>query len=257
MSTKDIGRSALEGGRCDHNKSERRFSHRTERAATRSFLAEVSSNLEVADRAVAPKIFPVQPCFHDKLSAATRFMESRIGKSWAKTKQLLHERFDDRTTAGRHILHDHLLQQVAPSPQSVGERLFRKNFYVDNQGCLQSNKHKRSHMTWLSTEQLEMLQSKFVGYPVVVAWLNGRKVGQLGNQLYWFVNTQVTQCITIAIVKGIGPISDLRYRAESVDSLRFRQDKQLNPKEVAFFQALPTAVRKQLLQLAPVYENAA
>ncbi len=112
MSTKNLARTVIEGGRRGFNKFERRNSTREERSEERAMLTVVRQDPEAYDDIVTPARRPVRPEFSDKLNPAYEFLDSRVGKSWNKTRAMIAERFDTRTTAGRHVVNDHLLRQV-------------------------------------------------------------------------------------------------------------------------------------------------
>lgn len=130
MATKDLSRTVIEGGRYHGNCWYRRLTHGEHR--TREHL--VSARLlkgEDYDGVVYPRREAVGRGHRDKLNAAERWLEKHVGRNWNETRSELFARFDIRTTAGRHVLFDHLLADV------IGERTARRGLYwVDRFGIL-------------------------------------------------------------------------------------------------------------------------
>ena len=83
MSTKRLARTVIEGGRDGWSKFSRRASHRKERARLRSFLVEAMRDPEGLDEVEPPRRPHVYKHFDDKLSAAERWLRSRVGRPWA------------------------------------------------------------------------------------------------------------------------------------------------------------------------------
>lgn len=106
MATKNLARTVIEGGRHRQNKKQRYFAQATERARVRSWLAHTDGDDAPAPR---PKVYR---SFDDKLAPAMRWLRAQVGRAWDAVYSDLHARFDTRTTAGRHIIHDHLLRDV-------------------------------------------------------------------------------------------------------------------------------------------------
>lgn len=130
MSTKDLSRTVIEGGRRYRNSFDRRHSHAEHRVLERVVSARLTGGADY-DCALYPQRQPIYRDHADKLSAAERWLERHVGRSWCKTRSELFARFDIRTTAGRHVLFDHLLSDVE------GERTARYPKYrVDRFGIL-------------------------------------------------------------------------------------------------------------------------
>jgi hypothetical protein len=90
----------------------------------------------------------------------------------------LFARFDTRTTAGRHIVFDHLLKSVEHAPSSFTDR---HDLLVDRHGLLRKPVYRRKKPARARlpepTTQIE-------------AWLAGRRVGEHSDSLYWLVATK-------------------------------------------------------------------
>jgi hypothetical protein len=177
MSTKYLARTVIEGGRRHRNQWDRRYSHKEERAAERQVSVRLP-RLESLDSALYEPRRPVWREFSDKLGPARRWMRRQVGRPWNKVRGELFQRFDSRTTAGRHILFDHLLRSV----QTGGSPLSHWWFEVDRQGILREVQRypRRSNRVRAPLPEPES---------VLLTWLAGRCIGARGMHLYWFVPT--------------------------------------------------------------------
>lgn len=175
MSKKNIARSALEGGRSYHNCWYRRNTNARLRARERAAFSRLCDR-EEAEEVEHPRREPVYADFHDKLAPVFRWLNAQAGRPWAKVLSEITQRFDSRTTAGRHILFDHLLPSLEPS--SYFSRSC--SVYVDRHGILrrvpeQKRKGTRPKLHWPSPD---------------TQWLQGRRISQVGEHPYWFVPTE-------------------------------------------------------------------
>lgn len=173
MTTKNLSRTVIEGGRTGHYKAECQKRIRQERAAWRSQSIAIARDQEAWDDDVPAVRDPVYPEFADKLSPIYRFLDAHVGEPWDGVRSELFDRFDTRTTPGRHVLFDHLLRDVAessePDPAFGGFR-FRR-YYRDEDGVLQ--KDPRFANRWRGSGRPFDLQA-------VARWLGARKVGHAG-----------------------------------------------------------------------------
>src|SRR4051812_4716895 len=112
VARKDLSRTVIEGGRYYRNCYFRRASHGIERATTREWLDRVNVDLDEADASAPPARPRVHKEFHDKLMPAHRWLVAQVGRPWSKVFSELSARFDTRTVAGRHVVHDHMLRWV-------------------------------------------------------------------------------------------------------------------------------------------------
>ncbi|HEX6767239.1 MAG TPA: hypothetical protein VF103_17195 [Polyangiaceae bacterium] len=115
MSTKNLSRTVIEGGRRHGNRAMRRHSNASDRVWERMTSQKLLTAIELDDVSYRPrqKVFRD---FSDKLAPAERWLRSQVGRPWNKVRSELFARFDTRTTAGRHILFDHLLRSVQEKP---------------------------------------------------------------------------------------------------------------------------------------------
>jgi len=156
MSRKNLSRTVIEGGRSHRNIFDRQNSHCTERARVRVWLSKVRLDMEAANDS-DPRHRPrVGKWFSDKLGPARRWLEGQVGRPWSKVNAELLAKFDTRTTAGRHIVQDHMLEWVSRGPPEATERWKRPEFIVDARGILRTTcwyrpswaQLKRETRTW-------------------------------------------------------------------------------------------------------------
>jgi hypothetical protein len=205
MSKKNLARSALEGGRSYYNRWYRRNTNAVVRAKERAAFSRVRDR-EEAEEVEHPRREPVYADFDDKLAPVFRWLKAQAGRPWAKVLSEITKRFDTRTTAGRHILFDHLLPSIEPSPYFSRFR----PAYVDRHGILRLVRPKKRKGTglkahWLSSDTKQ--------------WLQGRRIAQRGEHAYWFVPTE---------------------------SGAFRQAKRLTDEEAERFLKIPESLRVRL-----------
>jgi hypothetical protein len=175
MSTKNLARTVIEGGRNAFNRWDRRQSHREERAAARAALAHIGGRRELDDLVVERRR-PVYKCFDDRLGPTRRWLVSHAGQRWDLVRGELLRQFDTRTTAGRHVVFDHMLPDVEDC-----QPWFPTRFFVDGAGILRTRPRKRLRHRW--REPLPRPQV------ALERWLDGRRVAPRGEILFWFVLT--------------------------------------------------------------------
>lgn len=215
MATKDLARTVIEGGRSSFNRFDRRLSNAEVRAAWRVTQAMIMQSAD-ADGVLYPLRRHVYRDFHDKLAPAERWLARQVGRPWNAVRSDLFARFDARTTAGHHILFDHLLADV-----NLGDPARDRwaDFFVDAQGILRRARERHRY------------RARFVPLPepkrVLEEWLAGRRIGERAPKLYWFVRTPTG---------------------------RFRQHHALKDCETARFRDLPEWYRRELdVFLNPVW----
>lgn len=188
MGTKNLARTAIEGGRTRYNKWDRRYSHAETRADEKAYISEVMEDIENwYDYDIEPTR-PVYKNFNDKLGPMYRWLERHCGQPWADVRSKISQTFDTRTTAGRHIVYDHMLRQVdeslevvrryysSPPDDDPTKSYSYHDFYVDDDGILRMKTYvrRKGKVEHCNTNK-------------VANWLNGRVVGFVGDQAYWFV----------------------------------------------------------------------
>jgi hypothetical protein len=180
MSTKNLARTVIEGGRNIHSRYFRRHTNVVERRRTHQLERELCSTAD-AETAYFPARDPAYRSFDDKLGPARRWLRSQVGRPWDKVRSDLFERFDTRTTAGRHIVFDHLLKEVPTQPF---ERYRYSDFWVSPHGILRHEVFDRK--AFRRTQRDRALPA---AESVLLAWLAGRRVLERGTRLYWLLPT--------------------------------------------------------------------
>lgn len=209
MSTKNLARTVIEGGRTSGSCWSRRHSHQEHRAAETAVLHRIraTGDTDGDDAAFAP-LQSVYRSFDDKLGPAKRWLERQVGRPWDAVRSDLFQRFDTRTTPGRHIVFDHMIPWVEPD----GFRFSRREFHVDGRGILRKAPH---HRYWSSyyrrREPLPRPQKD------LERWLGGRRVAERGEIPFWFMPTP---------------------------SGGFRQDQRLDNEDARLWRSLPNWFRK-------------
>jgi len=201
MSTKNLGRTVIEGGR--GNVYERRKTSKDLRAAERAYLSKIKLDWENWEEEFEPEQDWAGKDFSDKLNPMYRWLDSKVGESWADVRSEVFNTFDTRTTAGRHIIFDHLLRSVIDTESGFDKhgymtnpnveivdadpraRLYfsRHEYYVDEDNILQ--KHNPSSRKWWKKPyaSVEELQASAI-------WLDNSIVGRKDGKLYWFCATE-------------------------------------------------------------------
>lgn len=205
MSTKRLSKTVIEGGRAGYNKFERRNSHVEVRAQERDYLKNVLADLEHAEEYDIDIRQPVMKGFTDKLAPMYRWLEAQVGRRWDEVRSEVFQKFDTRTTAGRHITFDHLLREVVdtesgfdnhgnmadpniPVIHTKGRHSYWSvaDYYVDQEGILRiRDDHRRRRRFYRNvpspTEQ---------DLRAAATWLAGRMVAEKGGTLYWLCPTE-------------------------------------------------------------------
>jgi hypothetical protein len=176
MSTKNLSRTVIEGGRYHHNSWLRRYSNAVDRVREREMSSSLLRSTDLDGEVYACRS-PIYRDFYDKLSPAARWLESQIGRPWNRVRGELFACFDTRTTAGRHILFDHVLPSVEGRPFGGLRRI---ELRVDRHGILRRAPHRKRQ---------RREPRHFSGQAAILAWLASRRIAERGSRLYWFVPT--------------------------------------------------------------------
>lgn len=190
MSTKRLDRTVIEGGRYKGNKEDRRLSSQEERVRTKQFLHKVKEDPDLWDEAEEPVRTKVYKEFKDKLSPMYRWLDAQVGRPWDEVRSEVFEKFDTRTTAGRHVTFDHLLSSVVDTfsgfntrgeyiPGRVENYVRYQEYFVDHEGILCKVPYEYSGGFITQAER-----------EAVCDWLNGRIVGKKKGKYYWFIPTE-------------------------------------------------------------------
>lgn len=216
MATKNLARTVIEGGRAPYNKFNRRQSNRKMRAQVRAYMHRLGKDLDFYEERMEPSRRPVQPEFRDKTSPAYSWMRNRVGKSWNDSFSELLKTFDTRTTAGRHIVFDHLLYEVREPDFDRCVLGYHTDYYtkkVVRTGPTRCT-HREGKPPVKMYGEFAVIDGVLVNNPnhgkAVVGewgqhiiakkakkeeelkeWLLGRKVGRRGSILFWFVSSHL------------------------------------------------------------------
>jgi hypothetical protein len=223
LSTKNLARTVIEGGRSRYNTWDRRRSNATLRGAERAYAAMLRDP-EAWWSLVPPARRKVHRDFHDRLGPVYRWMDRHCGRPWVDVRAEIFRRFDTRTLAGRHIVFDHMLREVLDrgEPREYDWRRYR----VDEGGLLQPMPRRRhvKARTWLTREETEELR----------AFAGERKVRQVGSAHFWLEMTFVSRP-----PRGPG--------VQGAPTGRYRQARRLTDAEVKRLLRLSTVARATLL----------
>lgn len=173
MSTKNLARTVIEGGRQHYNQFERWNSNVVARAHAHQSERAIRTARDV-ESVMFERRAPVRRAFSDKLGPARRWLRSQVGRPWNKVTSDLLQRFDVRTTAGRHIVFCHLLREV--NTDGTGPDRYH-DFFVNTRGILRYEPDR--YVRYLRREALPEPQAE------LCAWLAGRRVLPHGQRLYW------------------------------------------------------------------------
>lgn len=187
MSTKKLSRTIIEGGRRNGYKHERKQSLRSARRISKEVVKYSKKHSDDFCEVNYPKrkhssYYDVEK-FYDKTHPTERWMESRVGKSWNKTYSMLREKFDIRTTPGRHVLLDHMLRSVWTSQDRSTLLAQSYEYYVDGQGILRKNANRRNRYNNGEWNKIHVERNELGD------WLQGRLIDKIGEVLYWFEPT--------------------------------------------------------------------
>jgi hypothetical protein len=173
VARKDLSRTVIEGGRYYHNCVARRYSHRVARADQRVWLDAVRLDPDLADDGDVGLRPHVGRMFRDKLAPARRWLARQVGRPWDKVHSDLVARFDTRTVAGRHVVHDHMLAWVWRGDVSEREPYRQRDFVVDAHGTLRRGR-------WFDRGDYRRLIRE------TQEWRSGRRV-VLTHRGWWWV----------------------------------------------------------------------
>jgi hypothetical protein len=147
MSTKNLARTVIEGGRDGSSKWDRRFGLQMLRARNHTFCRRAIRDTDFAD----DNVYPVRHItwggvsHKDKTNPCDRFLISRAGRPWNKVHSEICKKFDRRKLAGRHVTEDHLIARVRLPDSSYWfwTYTFAPKFWVDGHGILRHNEKAR------------------------------------------------------------------------------------------------------------------
>jgi hypothetical protein len=236
VSRKNLSRTVIEGGRYYGNSWLRRASHGRERATTRGWLDRVAQDLEEANATLAPARRQVHKHFRDKLAPAQRWLVSQVDRPWSKVYSELCARFDMRTVAGRHVVHDHMLKWVRHHDDSTGSYGRRYELVIDAQGILRKPR-------WLGRSYAKLRAD-------VEAWAGGRACALTYRGWWWFRHEGVGE----PCVAHPWKCSDVRHRV--VGDARYHAailvgDRPMSRRQVRYLARIPEQLRARFVIPSP------
>lgn len=203
MSKKDLSKSATEGGRSKSNKQDRYLSNAKLRGKEREYIHNVMKDPEHYEEYMIDERQVVYKDFRDKLSPVYSYLDSRLGQSWADTRSELMSRFDTRTTAGRHVLFDHILKSVTDTrsgfdetgvqqiPELMHEGSRKReyflfyDYYVDLEGKLaKADPKKNSYRSYKNSFP------KAEEWQFAAQWLGNRMLIKVRDKFHWACATE-------------------------------------------------------------------
>lgn len=244
MATKNLGRSAIEGGRTGWYKVRVSEIEDSLRTSTRTYKHRVQNDVEAWENEAEPVRRPYGKRGNqtDKLAGTYRMLDKLVGKPWAKVYALICEKFDGRTLAGRHVLIDHITNYVAPNKEAAD--LQYHLYYIDDHGFFQK-KEGYSHNRYTP----HRLSKKFADK--ISTWLDGRSIIQMGSKLYWGVVSIKGYRAQLVPNGWFGSVVHLNYvvavRKYFDPDWGWRQGAELSADDLEFFQTIPEYFRKQLI----------
>lgn len=280
MSTKKLQHTVIEGGRTNRNKWDRRNSYSLERLSKREFCRRVTIDSEASDDISINERKNIYKEFNDKLGPMYRWLHSQVGKPWKDIYSQIRKKFDARTTAGRHILFDHLLRSVQLNheyhyntyhyhPDNLNVSYYHHDFYVDDNGVLR----EKEYISRNSNKPPKFNTQS------IANWLHGRIVGKVGNKLFWFMPVDKNKKyggikrewktiwkydlmffynwqkpIYAKNKEGILEIIDYEL-VWSPTNPNLRQDRKLLDKEMIFWNSIPEWYQTKILEYSPTYPH--
>ena len=150
MSTKNLARTVIEGGRRGHSKYLRRRSLRYWRRDSNRLCDGLVSGRVEWDEAIIPwRERYYEDIEHaDRTNPCERFLISRAGRPWNDVRSEICRRFDRRTLAGRHVTEEHLLNRVEQNIWEIWGYYSWKlyggpKFWIDERGVLRHNPRRK------------------------------------------------------------------------------------------------------------------
>ena len=235
MSRKNLSRTVIEGGRYYHNCWQRRASHGIERATTREWLDRVAVDVDEAEASAPPPRPKVRKLFHDKLAPAYRWLESQVGRPWSKVYSELCAKFDTRTVAGRHIVHDHMLPSVRPydDPQPYRSR---SDLVIDRHGILRKSR-------WFGRSYSKVRRE-------VLAWAGGRACALTYRGWWWFHRKPIgAPCYWPQ--RGSCPKKHYEHEGLRCHAAELVADAPMSRAQVRYLEGLPEEHRRRLIIPSP------
>jgi hypothetical protein len=267
MSKKNLAKTSIEGGRTRFNKYIRKHSNSEFRGYEHNFLSKVIIDSDLSESLYIKDRKKVRKKFNDKLTPVYKWLQSNCGEKWDSVYSKISSSFDKRTTAGRHIIYDHILKSVDIVPNlrfykfELGDNksYYKWDFYVDSSGILR---------------QKELVSHPF-NYTIkfdknkLAKWLDGRIVGKMGTKLYWCIPCDYLLKAEFYISKLIykyektSPIYNNKLivigsKSEWVEPYFYnfkrlfsKQDKEFSLDDYKYWDSIPSILKSSILEWSP------
>lgn len=189
MSTKNLAKAVIQGGRNGESKYDRRRSSQDLRVQTKQYLKAVTLDPNIYDEEFEPEIKVVYKAFYDRLGPMYRWIKKQVGRPWDEVRSEIFQKFDTKTVAGRHITFDHLLSEINETASGYDDRgiiinsdtvrNWRHGFFVEN-GILCAIKNRYPKFVPFDKNYID----------IVPSFLQGRIIGEKEGKLHWFCPTE-------------------------------------------------------------------
>ena len=227
LSTKNLARTVIEGGRAHGNTWDRRQSNADLRAAMRTYNRMVLDP-DAAWSTVPPRRRKIYRDFHDRLGPVYRWLDRRCGRPWTEVRaetSAASTRARWRVATSSTTTCCARCSSAASPPPTLGTAIG-----LNEHGVLRAMRRHRWHRPrfWLTAQEQADLRT----------FAADRKVRALGATYFWLEMTYVYR-----LTKGLGP--------EPQPTGRYRQTRRLTSAEVNAFVGLSQTARKTLLVRFP------
>jgi hypothetical protein len=258
LSKKNLARTAIEGGRASYCRFEEQEGTCRERRAVRDGLRKVCVDPELGDDITfEARELPYDKEFDDKLSPVKAWLLKQRGRHWDDIYSELRRRFDSRTTAGRHILYDHLLQMVG---RWSDHDAHINDLLICEDGVLRTGPYqRRRYRPKKNPEPVRPFKQPTLKR-IAKIFVGGRRVH--ADYMIWYVPTRVRiaewkPCEGTFCRHPDWPHKDDEHKLSWLKNGRevrtthlkrywyYRQDRDLTAKEIAFVNTLTWDTRSQ------------
>ncbi len=190
----------------------------------------------------------------DLRAITTRIEASAVGASVELTESNPGTRFDDLYKK----LCDHRLMR-SPTKRHAGDILIRTlisnngPYFVDEDGILRKREMSdvtRDSKRLLKKGNSESELARLFPKEQLDVFLEKRVIGKVSGKLFWFVPVRHEE----PQFNGVDPNSG-RPKFWKKTETSYRQDAALEPEEIAFFNALPELIQRNILARAPTRGN--
>lgn len=263
MATRNLSRSAIEGGRSTVSKRERRAINRCNRQNAKRTLRTATDpeDLDVVDQPHRGWFYRE---FSDTLNAVYRWLDAQRGRPWNDVKSDLRRRYDVRSLKAHHMIFDHVETESVVCPIWHAKNMRESNsisrgsrYVVDENGIFRDNPY---HRTYRSPKPAVKLTDS------IKAWLANRQVGKVGNCLFWFEHSNEDPEATVRCdfhcvagrdqeVWHHDPLAEqwsVRWTFKTHVHRPRRQTLALGNEDLVFWKQLSDEQRQKILQCSPV-----